>query len=127
MSELIIKPWAVSFEGQTNTYFAKSRGAALAACWRAYCSYRDIAFREFLRTAAALRAPEWDRFGEKIKVGGKPAYLISLNSQYMQFVRPGSADIHNTHPLDVEPPEARRGTPYYTPAAPKAANQGIAA
>ncbi len=112
MADMVIQPWSVTFDGTTNTWFARSRGKALSFCWEAYRSYRDISFKEFLRTARAVKSLPHDRFGEKIRVQGRPAFLVSLNNQYIQFVRPGSDVILNSHPLDVVPPEARRGTSY---------------
>ena len=113
MTALIIKPWNVSVHGYgSGTYYAKSRGRALADAWRCD-AFNAISFRQFLQIANARQIDDTDRFGEPITVGGRPAYLVSWNSQYIQFVRPGSDVILHTHPLDVEPPEARRGTAYY--------------
>lgn len=117
MSELVIKPWTVSFDDATHVWLARSRGKALVLCWESYRSYRDISFREFLRTARATTGVAHERFGEAIQVGGKPAFLVSLDNQYIQFVRPGSDVILNSHPLDVDPPAARRGTSYAPPRA----------
>lgn len=114
---LIIEPYRVEVSGFPGmTWFARSRQKALADAWRTYSSYRDdVSFKDFLKMARAAREDRTGRFGEYIEVCGKPAYLVSYDSQYIQFVRPDSDVILNAHPLDVEPPEARRGTPYYRP------------
>jgi hypothetical protein len=114
---LIVKPWIVTVTGfSEQTYFAASRGKALAQAWGSYSScFDEVTFGEFLKRANAYAGVGNDRFGEPIKVSGRPAYMVSWNQQYIQFVYPGSDVVLNSHPLDVEPPEARRGTPYYRP------------
>jgi hypothetical protein len=110
---LIVKPWRVSVSGYgEHTYFAASRGKALAQAWRSG-AFMNWSFKDFLQRARAVREEPMGRFGEYIEVGGKPAYLVSYDRQYIQFVRPDSDVILNSHPYDVEPPEARRGTAYY--------------
>jgi hypothetical protein len=114
--DLIIRPYIVSVSGFGElTWFARSRGKALAEAWRSFCSYRDdVGFGDFLKMARCIGVgPKAERFGEEITVGGKSAYWVSCDRQYIQFVRPGSDQILNSHPLDVLPVEARRGTPYY--------------
>lgn len=112
---LAIKPWRVEVHGYgEHTYYARSRGKALAEAWRCD-AFSHLPFGEFLKRSRAYGAVGNDRFGEPITVAGLPAYLVSWDRQYIQFVRPGSDVVLNSHPLDVEPPEARRGTPYYSP------------
>lgn len=114
---LIIKPFRVVVDGfGGGIYYARSRGLALAHAWRCD-AFNGHTFGEFLRIARSWKEAGHERFGEEITVCGKPAYLVSWNSQYIQFVRPGSDVIMNSHPMDVDPPEARRGTPYYRSAA----------
>ncbi len=110
-----LKQFRVSVSGfDSHPYHARSRQKALADAWRNFCSYRDdVAFKDFLKMARALQEEPSERFGEAIIVGGKPAFYVSHNQQYIQFVRPDSDVILNGHPFDVEPPSARRGTPYY--------------
>jgi len=115
-SGLVVKPWRVAVSGYGEyTYFASSRGKALAQAWNS-SAFLDWTFKEFLKRARAVREEPLGRFCEYIEVAGKPAYLVSYNRQYIQFVRPGSDVILNSHPYDVQPPEARRGTDYYQPA-----------
>lgn len=119
-ADLIIRPYIVTVSGFGElTWFARSRGKALAAAWEAYCSYRDdVDFKAFLKMARCIGKTGHDsRFGEPITVAGERAYWVSCDSQYIQFVRPDSVVILHSHPLDVEPPEARRGTPYHKDAA----------
>lgn len=115
---MTIKPFRVRVDGYEDSYvhYTRSRMKALADSWRGYCSYIGyVHFKHFLKIAHAWAVAPSDRFGEAMTVCGEPALYVSHNSQYIQFVRPGSELILNTHPLDVEPPEARRGTPYYSP------------
>jgi hypothetical protein len=113
---LIIKPWRVQVSSfPAYTYFARSRQKALSAAWDSYCSYSAISFKDFLKIARARAEEPMGRFGEYIEVAGLPAYLVSYDRQYIQFVRPDSELILSSHPYDVQPPEARRGTAYYTP------------
>lgn len=117
--DLIIRPYLVAVSGFGElTWFARSRGKALAKAWEAYCSYRDdVGFGAFMSIARCVGKTTAYRFGEAITVGGKPAYFVSCDRQYIQFVRPDSDVVLNSHPFDVFPPEARRGTPYYQPTA----------
>jgi hypothetical protein len=113
---LILKPFELTVQGfGTYRYFAATRGRALSKAFGDWTSLRDEGtFKQFLKIASAKGcAIDCPRFGEEMTVCGEPAFYVSHNSQYIQFVRPGSDVIFNTHPLDVEPPEARRGTPYY--------------
>ena len=111
---LIIKPYYVVVNGYFgySPIFAKSRGSALAEAWRCD-AFNNLSFGAFLKVARARRATASKRFGELLTVSGKPAFYVSHNSQYIQFVRPHSDVVLNSHPMDVEPSEARRGTPYY--------------
>lgn len=116
MIGLIVKPFIVEVRGfSEQTYYTRSRGAALARAWNEYAECRDCTFGEFLKISKAYSGVGSDRFGEQMTICGKPAFYIGHNCQYIQFVRPDSDVIMNSHPLDVEPPEARRGTPYYSP------------
>lgn len=111
---LIVRPFAVSVPGfSTYAYVARSRGQALSHAWASWSSIGGGSFKDFLRIARCRAAAPDPRFGEKIVICGQPAFYVGHNSQYIQFVRPGSDVILNAHPLDVEPPEARRGSPYF--------------
>lgn len=115
---ILIKPWTVDVDGFGRySYFAASRGKAMAKAFGDLAALRHgVTFKDFLKIARCRsQAPTNDRFGEALIVCGRPAFYVSHNSQYIQIVRPDSDVILNAHPLDVEPPEARRGTPYYTP------------
>jgi hypothetical protein len=112
--KFIIKSWAVTVYGCTQgSVFAKARGAALADIWRCD-AFGHLTFGEFLKVARCRRDTEHaERWGEHITVGGRPAFMVGLNSQYIQFAYEDGDQVFNTHPLDVMPPDARRGTPYY--------------
>lgn len=114
---MIIKPFVVHVSGFGFwTYFASSRGKALAKAFSEYRSTFDaVTFKDFLRLARVSPGEPSARFGEPITVGGQPAFYVSHNLQYIQFARPDGDVVMNSHPYDVEPPEARRGTPYYHP------------
>jgi len=110
---LVVKPWRVEVSGYGSCiYYTASRGKALSQAFHsdAFCNW---SYKDFLRRSNARLAEAGDRFGEEIIVCGKPAYLVSYNRQYIQFARPGSDTVLSSHPLDVFPPEARRGTAYY--------------
>lgn len=111
---VVIRPYEVSVRGYSgySPIYAATRGKALAKAWRCD-AFNNLSFGEFLKVARAKAREPGERFGEPITVCGKPAFLISWDTQYIQFVRTYSDQILNSHPLDVEPPEARRGTPYY--------------
>lgn len=117
MSEgFILRSWRVSVVGfDSHIYHARSRGMALSRAFSDFRSYRDdVGFKDFLRMARAWAEREPNpRFGEPITVGGKPAFWVDCNRAYIQFVLPGCDVIMNSHPYDVEPPEARRGTAYF--------------
>jgi hypothetical protein len=110
---LIVRQWRVTVNGYgSGLYVAKSRGMALSQAFLcdAFCQMK---FKDFLRIANATGEQPDERFGEQITVGGRPAFWVGCNRQYMQFVRSGSDVVMHSHPYDVEPPEARRGTSYY--------------
>jgi hypothetical protein len=111
----IIKPFRVSFDGESYVYFTRSRGKALSESWQAYTSIREnISFKDFLRRARAWKEAEPGlMFGMPITVSGRPAFMVSSDRHYIQFVYPGSDVILSSHPLDVEPNEARRFTSYF--------------
>jgi hypothetical protein len=99
---LIVAPFEVSVTGFPGyTYFAASRGKALAKAWDSYRSFGDCTFGEFLRMARARKTEPTGRFGEPIKVSGREAFYISHNGQYVQFVLPGEDVVLNSHPMDV--------------------------
>jgi len=113
--DFILKQFRVSVDGfDSHVYHARSRQKALANAWRDFCSYRDdVDFKAFLRMARAQQEEPDERLGEPIIVGGRPAFYVSHNRQYIRFVRPDTDVILSSHPFDVEPPSARRGTSYY--------------
>lgn len=99
--------------GCAQPIYARSRSKALADTWRSP-AFSGWTYKKFLQKAKAIRCAAHPRFGELIKVNGDIGIIVHVDSQYIKFVRPDSDIIYNTHPLDVEPPEARRGTRYYT-------------
>jgi len=122
LEALAVKPFYVDADGFGRyVYFARSRGQAFAKAFGDFGSLRDEAtFKDFLRIARVRGCPDRsERFGEAITVCGEPAFYVDHNSQYIQFVRPHSDVILSAHPLDVEPPQARRGTPYAEPTTPR--------
>lgn len=108
---LIIKPFRVSVAGYGDyTYFTSTRGKALSKAFGDFGSISDIPFKEFLKIARAVKGVPTENFGTPITVGGKSAYFVSSNRQYVQFVRDDSAVILNSHPYDVEPEHMRPDT-----------------
>lgn len=114
--DLVVRPYRVEVPHFGSfLYVAGSRGKALAKAFGDWRSLRDEAdFKDFLRLAKAKRDDCEGRFGEAITVGGQAAYYVSHDRQYVQFVRPNSDVVLHSHPLDVEPPHARWGTPYHS-------------
>ncbi len=127
MSGMIIKPFRVWVDGfpEGHLVYARSRQKALAKSWRSFCSYRDdVSFGDFMRMAKAIPDTPDARFGEAFPINGRHALYVSPNNQYVQIAYPGKECILNTHPLDIDQPEARRGTPYYQPDANRAGSGG---
>lgn len=108
----LLKAYRVTVEGFPGyLYYTTTYGRALAEAWRSYCSYREVSYREFLRIARGWREdPMRPDFGLPITVGGKPAFFVDSNNQYVQFTRPGCTDYFNAHPFDVEPEHMRPWT-----------------
>jgi hypothetical protein len=112
----ILKGWSVKVRDfPESTYYASTRGKALSSAWSDFTSAYECTFGQFLKIVRCVRRTGADhpRLGEPITVGGKPAFWVGCNRQYIQFVYDGDDIILSSHPYDVEPPEARRGTPYY--------------
>lgn len=113
MQGMLVKPWDVAVSGYgTSTYYGTSRGKVIADAWRCD-SFMHLTFKEFLRVVRCIRAEPSERFGERFTISGRKARYISHNRQYVQFVWDGQDTVLNTHPLDIDQNEARRGTPYY--------------
>jgi hypothetical protein len=101
--EFLIRPFLVTVEGFGGfTYHAASRGRALADAWNAYNGAQDpLPFGRFMAMArVAVGEPE-EGFGEPITVGGRRAFYVGRNRQYVQFALPGARTFSNSHPLDV--------------------------
>lgn len=113
MEGMRVKPWAVTvLDYGTATYYGSSRGKVIADAWRCDAFYH-LSFKDFLRIVRCRREEPAERYGEHFTISGRPARYISHNGQYVQFVWDGEDTVLNTHPLDIDQPEARRGTPYY--------------
>lgn len=100
---LIVKPFRVEVRGfAAATYYARSRGKALADAWSEYTStFDNCKFGAFLKIARAYSAVGHDRFGEPITVCNEPAFYVGERGQYVRFVRPNSDVILLSHPADV--------------------------
>lgn len=111
----IVKRWKVAVRwarggSTTGLYIAATRGKALADAWRSDV-FNGVSFGEFLKFSSCWRDHSADPlYGQEIVVGGKPAFFISRDPQYVQFVRPGSDVVMNSHPYDVEPEHMRPST-----------------
>lgn len=107
-----IKAWSIAADGfQPYTYYAASRARALRDAWHGYCNYRQVSFKDWLLMARCSKRDDLpDEFGQAITVGGKPAFFVTSNSQYVQFVRPYAIEVFNAHPYDVEPEHMRPWT-----------------
>lgn len=107
---LLLKPFTVHVSGfPPSTYYAASRGKALARVWGEYAAtFDEVSFGQFLKLARVRKCDlAQGRFGDPIIVGGQSAYFVSSDTQYVQFVRPNSDVIMNSHPFDVEPEDYR--------------------
>ncbi|MDH7641176.1 hypothetical protein [Sphingomonas oryzagri] len=107
----VLRAFRISVEGEGYVYHAKSRARALGDAFHAYTHARgSIKFADFLRLASCRQEEGGERFGDPITVLGKPAFFVTSNRQYVQFVRPGRGEVFNSHPLDVLPVEYRPDT-----------------
>jgi hypothetical protein len=110
MTGFIVKAWDVTVDGYgTGRYIAKSRGKALAKAWGCD-AFSHLTYGAFLKVARCRKGEMGPLEGKQITVGGRPAYFVSNDLQYVQFVRPGSDVVMNSHPYDVEPEEFRPST-----------------
>jgi hypothetical protein len=114
MEGMRVKPWEVAVSGypQPGLYFGTSRGKVIAEAWRCD-AFHGVSFKDFLGMVSCRRAAPSERYGERFTISGRPCRYISHNRQYVQFVVDGEDTVYNTHPLDIDQPAARRGTPYY--------------
>lgn len=106
-----IKRWCVAVEGYGNAHYElASRGKALAHAW-ACDAFGHLRFGDFLKIARCWRVHDLpERWGDRITVGGRPAFFIENNRQYVRFAYPGSDHVSNAHPYDVLPVEYRPNT-----------------
>lgn len=112
MQGMRVKPWEVVVRGYgATTYYGTSRGKVIADAWRCD-AFNRVSFKDFLSMVQCRRAEPSERYGERFTISGYPARYISHNSQYVQFVWDDDDTVLNTHPLDIDQPEVRRGTPY---------------
>jgi len=83
-------------------YDAASIGKARSKAWQSYCSYRHVAFKEFLKISRVTKADTLpEGYGRKILISGRPGYWVGHNGQYIRFVRDDQDCVLSSHPLDV--------------------------
>lgn len=101
--DFLLRAYAVTVEGfPPSTFYASTRGRALADAWNAYVGAGyDASFGDFMKIAKALTTRPHARFGDPILVGGRKAFFVSWDSHYVQFVLPGQNRYSNAHRLDV--------------------------
>ncbi len=101
----LLKAYSVAVSGFAPiSYDAPSPGKARSKAWHAYRNYRDVPFKEILRISIVSRVDPPPGFGERITVGGRPAYrCLASYGQYTRFVRDDSDVVLLSHPADVEP------------------------
>lgn len=98
----ILKRWECFTRVRSAPFHASTRGKAMAAAWRAYCSYDQVTFREFLSLAKLRRIDPPENYGAPVMIGGERAYAIpAFNGSFEAFVRDDSDDIFYSHPMDV--------------------------
>lgn len=101
---LVVKAYTVTVDGYTAVrYVAKSAGKARAAAWRDFQIVGPCSFKDFMRRASVRSASPGATFGTPITVGGEPAFQVGYDGHYVQFVRPDSDVVLNSHPNDVSP------------------------
>ena len=120
--EFVLRPYVVSVEGfGCATYHARTPARARVWAFDS-AAFNGWTFKQFLQRSRLWRAPKHDpNYGREIIVAGERAFYVTGNSQYIQFVRPNSDVILNTHPYDVEPKELR---PLHYRDDPKGADHG---
>lgn len=100
----LLKQYDVLVNGfDAVTYYAASPAKARVQAWRAYCNAYDCSFKRFIQISTVRKSsrPAPKGFGAKILVGGKPAFRVQHDGQYVHFVRPGETTLMLSHPLDV--------------------------
>lgn len=100
----LLKTYSVSVDGfPPYDYEGATPAQAQVKAWHAYCSYRYVTFREFLKISTIRRGVDSEGFGRPIVVSGDPAYFVGGDVQrgYVRFVRPGETQVLLSHPLDV--------------------------
>lgn len=98
-----IKTFVITVRGhQPMRYSARTRGKAIAQCWREYNSVFENSFRNFLGLISVERVPNPPGVGDRIMVAGEPATRVLGNGgQYIRYMRDNSDVIFSSHPLDV--------------------------
>ncbi len=106
-----IKRWRVEVSGYGTAHYEQpSRGMALSHAW-ACDAFGHLTFGDFLKIARCRRETDLPaRWGDPITVGGKPAFFVENNRQYVRFAYPGSKHVSNAHPYEVLPVEYRPDT-----------------
>jgi len=103
MTGFLLKRYDVTVSGfPSHPYDAHSPGTARVKAWHAYCSYRHVSFKEFMQISVVRRGTDPTGYGRPILVGGRPAFFVSSDAQYVRFVRPGETQTFFSHPLDVK-------------------------
>ena len=107
----IVKRWRVNVVGYGGgCYDAATRGRAMSQAWRCD-AFGHLKFGDFLKIARCYRDRDLPaRWGDPITVGGRPAFFLENNRQYVWFAYPGWAAPSNAHPYDVLPVEYRPDT-----------------
>jgi hypothetical protein len=103
MTGFLIKRYDVTVSGfPVHAYDAHSPAAARVKAWHSYCSYRHCSFKEFMTISTIRRGEDPEGYGNPILVGGKQAFWVGADAQYVKFVLPGETQTFISHPLDVE-------------------------
>jgi hypothetical protein len=102
MSGFLLRKYDVTVQGfSAHAYDANSPAQARVRAWYAYCSYRHVSFKEFMKISSVRRGSDPEGYGQPILVSGKPAFLVSRDAHTVRFVRPDDTQVLNSHPLDV--------------------------
>lgn len=112
LPSFVLRRWSVrvlGYDGAAEVY-AETHRAAMADVWRSD-PFAGMKWGDFCKRARCTLATTQPQ-PVKIQVGGRDAWWIKTDAQYVHFVRPYGRSVLKAHPYDVEPahyrPEAYR-------------------
>lgn len=107
LPSFVLRRWLVRVLGHDDAaeVYAVSQLAAMAEVWR--CGAFDgMKWGDFCKRARCTMTPAQPE-PAKIQVGGRDAWWIKTDAQYVHFVRPYGRSVLKAHPYDVQPAQYR--------------------